>query len=162
MVAKYNGWSKEERAMNLAANLKESARSILPTDPNDPIPSYGEQCERLRESFGPLKQASYHRAEISAITRGPKETVRALIERLRPVAVLAYPHVSDRAERENMLVDPFIDALTDAEQREYVHLLTPKTVQATNAAELYEATLGIEAKRVEASAANDREGRKKV
>ena len=117
MVAKYIGWSEEECAVNLSANLKGPARSILPTDPNDPVPSYGELCERLRESFDPLRQASYHRAEISAITRKPKETVRALVEQLRPVGVLAYPHMSDRAERENILVDPFIDALTDAEQR---------------------------------------------
>ena len=86
-----------------------------------------------------------------------------MVEQLRPVAVLAYPHVSDRAERENMLVDLFIDALTDAEQRRYVRLLTLKTLrEAIDAAELNEATSGIEAKRLEASAANDREGRKKV
>ena len=134
-------------------------------DPNDPVPSYEELCEKLRESFGPLRQTSYHRAEFSTITRGPTETVRALVERLRPVTVLAYPHVFNRAERENMLVDPFIDDLTDAEQRRFVRLLTPKTLrEVVDAAELYEATLVIEAKRVEASAsaANYREGRKKV
>ena len=64
-----------------------------------------------------------------------------------------------------MLVDPFIDVLTDAEQRRYVRLLTPKTLrEAADAAELYEAMSGIEAKRVETSvsAANVWEGRKKV
>ena len=90
MVAKYNGWSEEECALNLAVSLKGLARSILPTDPNDPVPSYGELCERLREGFGPLRQASYHRSELSAIMRGPKETVRALVERLRPVPLLSF------------------------------------------------------------------------
>ena len=73
MVAKYNGWS-EECAVNLAASLKGPARSILQTDPNDPVPSYRELCERLRESFGPLIQVSSHRAKLRAITRGPKES----------------------------------------------------------------------------------------
>ena len=82
----------------------------------------------------------------------PKETVRSLVNRLRSISKLAYPDIPEGPLRENLLIEPFIRALTDIEQRKCTREHTPITRKvAADVAELYEMTNGIEQKRVDSA-----------
>jgi hypothetical protein len=163
LIAEYNGWTDREKAIALAASLKGNARLVLPTDGLARTITFEQLCERLRESFGPVRQSSYHITALNAVTRRVRETVRALVDRLRPMARLAYPNIEDLAQREKLLIEPFIGALTDMEQRLFVRNRMPFTLkEAADAAELYENNHGIEEKRTDTVAEQNKQDKRKV
>lgn len=161
MIADYNGWQEEERKFHLAASLKDKARQVLPADGRLTSITYAQLCERLIKRFGPGKQAAPNVAALNSLARRSSETIRALADRARPYAKWGYPQVTDEETRDTLLIMPFISALIDKEQRTFVLNRKPATLEeAIEAAELFEATSGIEAKRSDAS--DDKAGKKAI
>lgn len=148
MIADYNGWQEEERKFHLAASLKDKARQVLHADGRLTSITYAQLCERLVKRFGPGKQSAPNVAALNSLARRSSETIRALADRARPYAKWGYPQVTDEETRDTLLIMPFISALVDKEQRTFVLNRKPATLEeAIEAAELFEATSGIEAKR---------------
>ena len=150
MIASYNGWSDADKALELSASLRGNARQTVLAAPDAASLTYVELCQRLRESYGPVLQPVFHATALDAVTRRPKETVRQLVDRLRPMGQLAYPRITDMSQREELLTRHFISALTDADQRKFVLRDLPTTLAAAaTAAELYETINRAEERRAD-------------
>ena len=150
-AAKYNGWTEEEKLANLVLCLKGKARRVLPIDGSADRMTYDQLCVRLCNSFGPAKLSSHHITVLNAMRRGEKETIRELVDRMQPTAQHAYGSITDDSLRNKLLIEPFVGALNNAEQRAFVRDRAPTTFdEAVDAAELFESNRGIEAKRADA------------
>jgi len=150
-AARYNGWSEDEKLANLVLCLKGKARRVLPIDGSADRMTYEQLCTRLCNSFGPAKLASHHITSLNAMRRGDKESIRELVDRMQPIAQHAYGSITDDTLRNKLLVEPFVGALNDANQRAFVRDRAPATFDdAVDAAELYESNRGIEAKHADA------------
>ena len=139
LAATKNRWPTKDWGVELALRLRGEARNlILPEADSDP-PTFKRAVKQLRERFGEPKNPSYHVAQMRARRRKEKETVPELAQWFKKMGLRAYP--SERAStRDRILLDTFIRALPDEQQRCYIWDKEPEGLEdAVSAALRYEA-----------------------
>ena len=138
LAATKNRWPSKEWGMELALRLRGEARNlILPEADSDP-PTFTKAVKQLRERFGEPKNPSYHVAQMRARRRKEKETIPELAQWFKKMGLRAYP-AERNATRDRILLDTFVRALPDEQQRGYIWDKEPEGLEdAVSAALRYE------------------------
>ena len=140
MVSAWNGWSLEDRAVQLSMNLTGVARQAWADcfcDQTPPI-SYDALVSALTQRFKPEGQGEVYKAEFWHRLRMKDESFMEYGCALRRLAIRAFPKIPYEA-REDLIVDQFLQSLADTEMCRHVSLAHPSGVeQAISMATEYE------------------------
>ena len=147
MVARLNGWPEDEWGTILATFLDDKARRLLPRDPSAEPPEFSELSKQLVARFGHEGQPSYFAALLQSVSRRDGQSLHELRSAVEEMAERAYPGM-EPAERRRVCLEPFINALTNEEQRKSVRLARPKDIdEAAEVAVVFENALKTEARK---------------
>ena len=147
MVAKLNRWPEDEWGTILATFLDDKARRLLPRDPSAEPPNFSELCKQLISRFGHEGQPSYFAALLQSVSRRDGQSIHELKNAVEEMAERAYPGM-EPAERRRVCLEPFINALSNEEQRKNVRLARPKDIdEAAEIAVVFESALKTEARK---------------
>ena len=140
MVSAWNGWTMEEKAVQLTINLTGIARQAWVDsfcDSSTPI-SYDSLVVALTQRFKPDGQQEAYKAEFRHRTRKRDESFMEYGYALKRLAIRAFLKITHEA-REDLIVDQFLQGLADAEMRRHISLTHPSGVdQAVGLATEYE------------------------
>ena len=104
--------------MKLARLRGEARNVILPEIGSEP-PAYWKAMKQLRKRFGEPKHPSFHVAQMRGRRRKDKKNLPELAQWFKKIGLKAYP--SERTDtRDRILLDTFVRALPDEQQRCYV------------------------------------------
>ena len=135
LAAKKNGWPRSEWGEELALRLRGEARNIILPEIGCKPPTYDKTVQQLRERFGEPKHPSYHVAQMHARRRKDKESLPELAQWFKKMGLKAYP--SEHSDtRDRILLDTFVRALPDQQQRCYVWDKEPDGLEDALAAAL--------------------------
>ena len=140
MVSAWNGWSVDEKAMQLTINSTGIARQAWVDsfcDSTTPI-SYDAHVSALTQRFKPDGQEELYKAEFRHRVRKRDENFIEYGYAIRRLAIRAFPKIKHDA-REYLIMDQFLQGLTDVEMRRHITLAHPSGVdQAVSLATEYE------------------------
>ena len=140
MISAWNGWSLEDRAVQLSMNLTGVARQAWADsfcDQTSPI-SYDALVFALTQRFKPEGQEEVYKAGFRHRMREKDESFMEYGCALRRLAIRAIPKIRYEA-REDLIVDQFLQSLADTEMCRHVSLAHPSGVeQAISMATEYE------------------------
>ena len=137
-VSKWNGWSADDKAMQLAMALSGDARMVLTDLPAYVASDFNMLVKALRQRFCPEGHETAYKAEFRRRTRKTGETVREYGYALRRLAARAFPFIPQDA-REEWILDQFLAGLSDTEEKRHVQFAHPHTVEeAITLADEYE------------------------
>jgi hypothetical protein len=135
LAAKRNQWPEEEWGEELALRLRGEARNLILPQTKSKVPTFATVEKRLRERFGTLDNPSFHAAQLRARRRKDKESIPELLQWFQKEGLKAYPH-EKTSTRNRVLLDAFVKALPDEQQRRYVWDKEPEHLEAAAAAAL--------------------------
>ena len=140
MVSAWNGWTVEEKAVQLTINLTGITRQAWVDsfcDSSTPI-SYDSLVVALTQRFKPDGQQEAYKAEFHHRTRKRDRSFMEYGYALKRLAIRASPKITHEA-RNDLIVDQFLQSLADAEMRRHISLTHPSGVdQAVGLATEYE------------------------
>ena len=121
--ARFNGWSKYDKAAYLRNSLTGNASQLLRDAAKD---TYSELVGKLERRYGTKGQQERFRAEIRCRRRKKDESVAELAEAIRGLMTLAYP--GDQTASTNAVIarDAFLTALNDPELEEKIRSREPE------------------------------------
>jgi len=128
LVADAQGWSVDERALQLVASLRGAALEVLGHFTGGQPLEYQQVVEALRRRFGHHQQSEVYRARLKARVRAKGEPLPQLAQELETLVRRAYPAASEDMVRE-LAKDQFVDALQDRELQLYVKQAHPKDMK---------------------------------
>ena len=129
MVTAWNGWTMEEKAVQLTIYLTGIARQAWVDsfcDSSTPI-SYDSLVVALTQRFKPDGQQGAYKAEFHHRTRKRDESFMECGYALKRLAIQAFLNITHEA-REDLTVDQFLKGLADAEMRRHISLTHPSGV----------------------------------
>ena len=127
-VADWNGWSYEEKGMQLAMSLQGQAQRVL-----GDVAYYGrgEDYEtlvgELSRRFNPVERETTYRLEFRNRVRRLNETVMEYGYSLRRLAIKAFPNIPYHCQEEWVL-DQFITGLNRPELKRHVQFGHPRNL----------------------------------
>ena len=127
LVAILNGWNEETKALELATNLRGSARSILADLDPDKRYHYESLVSALSARFEPDYQADMYLAQIRNRTRQKSESLPELGQAIKRLARYALPSAPSSV-RQWLSLTQFTEALNNESLEYAVKQARPKTV----------------------------------
>ena len=127
LVAILNGWNEETRALELATNLRGSARSIIADLDPDKRYHYESLVSALSVRFEPDYQADMYLAQIRNRTRQQSESLPELGQAVKRLARYALPSAPSSV-RQWLALTQFTEALNNESVEYAVKQARPKTV----------------------------------
>ena len=127
LVAILNGWNEETKALELATNLRGSARSILADLDPDQRYHYESLVSALSARFEPDYQADMYLAQIRSRTRQQSESLPELGQAIKRLARYALPSAPSSV-RQWLALTQFTEALNNESLEYAVKQARPKTV----------------------------------
>ena len=127
LVAIQNGWNEETKALELATNLRGSARSILADLDPDKRYHYESLVSVLSARFEPDYQADMYLAQIRNRTRQKSESLPELGQAIKRLARYAFPSAPSSV-RQWLSLTQFTEALNNESLEYAVKQARPKTV----------------------------------
>ena len=119
LLAQGQGWSAQEKALQLVASLRGPALEILAHMTVSQRSSYIAVVEVLRRRFGSVFQAEVYREQLKGRTRRPGESLPQLAQAVESLVRHAYPVAAE--EMVTVLSrDAFIDALEEQQVQIYM------------------------------------------
>ena len=161
MLATAQGWTEEERALQLATSLRGPALEILSHLPATKQASFTSLSEALQRRFGHSHQAEVYRAQLKKRARQKGETLSQLAQDVEALVRRAYPAAGE--DMTTVLArDAFVDALQDHQLQIYVKQAHPGDLQVALARAMeFEAFLKTSSRLADyAKPRNDVRGRK--
>ena len=138
-VAEWNGWSYEEKGMQLAMSLQGQAQRVL-----GDVAHYGGtedyECllHELSRRFNPVERETTYRIEFRNRVRKANESVMEFGYTLRRLAVRAFPNIPHDCQ-EQWVLDQFVLGLDRPELKKHVQFGHPRTLnEAISLAMKYE------------------------
>ncbi|KAJ8027625.1 hypothetical protein HOLleu_32824 [Holothuria leucospilota] len=128
IIADLNHWDLYTRAMNMAANLRGPAQSLLADLQEDHRRNYATLTEALKQRFGPENQTELHKALLRTRSRRQGETLPELGQDLKRQVGRAYPDAPTPMQ-DALAKDYFIDCLQDPDTRWRVFQARPHSLQ---------------------------------
>ena len=151
MAAKLGQWPEDQQGAILATLLQGNARRLLPTDPSAPVPTFNELSCQLRARFGTEAEPSYFVTLLNTRVRREKEGLNELKLAIIELSEKAYLDVKIESRRV-LVIEPFVRALTDPEQRKAVRMARPKSIdEAVQAAVTFESAARTESRQEKAN-----------
>ena len=146
MAAKLGQWPEDQQGAILATLLQGNTRRLLPTDPSASVPTFNELNCQLRARFGTEAEPSYFVTLLNTRVRREKEGLNELKLAIIELSEKAYPDVKIESKRV-LVIEPFVRALTDPEQRKAVRMARPKSIdEAVQAAVTFESAARTESR----------------
>ena len=127
LVAILNGWNEETKALELATNLRGSARSIFADLDPDTRYDYESLLSALSARFEPDYQADVYLAQIRNRTRQKSESLPELGQAIKRLARYALPSAPSSV-RQWLALTQFTEALNNESLEYAVKQARPKTV----------------------------------
>ena len=127
LVAILNGWNEEAKALELATNLRGSARSILADLDPDKRYDYESLVSALSARFEPDYQADMYLAQIRNRTRQKSESLPELGQAIKRLARYALPSAPSNV-RQWLALTQFTEALNNEPLEFAVKQARPETV----------------------------------
>ena len=127
LVAILNGWNEETKALELATNLRGSARSILADLDPDKRYHYESLVSALSARFEPDYQTDMYLAQIRNRTRQKSESLPELGHAIKRLARYALPSAPSSV-RQWLALTQFTEALNNESLEYAVKQARPKTV----------------------------------
>ena len=126
-MAILNGWNDETKALELATNLRGSARNILADLDPDQRYHYESLVSALSARFEPDYQADMYLAQIRNRTRQKSESLPELGQAIKRLARYALPSAPSSV-RQWLALTQFTEALNNESLEYAVKQARPKTV----------------------------------
>ena len=129
MVSLWNGWSEEEKAVQLSMSLTGAARQAWSDsfcDGRIPL-TYGSLVSALTQRFKPEGQEEAFKAEFCHRMRRKDESSLEFAHNLRKLAIGAFPRIN-HVSREELVVDQFLVGLSEVDMHRHVSLSHPANV----------------------------------
>jgi len=126
-VSEINGWLPH-RLQYLWAHLSGVALEYADGLPEKEITDYESLCDAMDSRFGAARMTSIYRTELSSRLRQEGESMSALGQDIRRLVNFAYPTYPPEA-KEDLAVERFREALTDAAQRLSISQGKPTTLE---------------------------------
>ena len=114
LFADHNNWDNRLRAINLAMNLRGTARSVLSDLGQAQRGDFGALVSALSACFGLVHQSEMYRVKMKSRVRRKGESIPELAQDIRKLVRLAYP-LAPVEVREQLAKDCFVDAMNDSE-----------------------------------------------
>ena len=127
IVARWNGWNEEEMGSVLASSLRGSAQQVLRDLPADEVENYESLVQALSRRFQPKGREGLHKDELKSRKKRRDETVAEYGFALNQIATSAYPRMPPK-DREEIVIDQFIDNLPTIDLQRHVKFGNPKTL----------------------------------
>jgi hypothetical protein len=128
-VAEINRWGDIEKALELAACLRDAAQGVLSDMRPESRKSYGDLVEALKNRFQPDNQAELYRAQMKNRLRKRAESLSELSHDVKRLVRFAYPAAAEEV-REHLARDCFIDSLNNSDMEWAVFQGKPASVDA--------------------------------
>ena len=109
-------------------NLSSTAVAYAESLPDRRTRTYAELSEALEKRFGDSRLADVYKAELRARQRKEGESIPALVQEIRHLVQYAYPGIGNEGVEE-LAIEMFREALTNAEQRMSVHQAHAKNLE---------------------------------
>lgn len=127
LQARLARWPKAEWGLRVLTALDGRAKGLFAAEEVDDDVTYEEAVELLQTNFGPEVSTAAWTHELGLLRRGDKETLTQLAMRAKELAVKAWPTLTMK-QRSEMVVQHFINALPDEQQRGHVWASCPVTL----------------------------------
>ena len=118
-VAKWNGWSHEEKGIQLAMNLREAARKVLGCLTDFEVDDYDVLCSVLKMKFSPKERVPMYRSEFTNRKKSNGDSVSDFGFSLSRLVNRADGDLPWDA-RETIVVEQFIHGLDDTDLKRHV------------------------------------------
>ena len=129
LVAQWNKWTDEEKAIQLGASLRGVAQKVLGDAPLAERLDYDRIKIALQQRFAPKDRQAIFKTELRNRKRKRSETLREYGYAIRRLVGQAFPTYGSDAQEE-MAIDYFIQGLTVGEVKIHVQLNHPTTLEA--------------------------------
>ena len=129
MVSLWNGWSEEEKAVQLSMSLTSAARQAWSDsfcDGRIPL-TYGSLVSALTQKFKPEGQEEAFKVEFCHRMRRNDESFIEFGHNPRRLTITAFPRIN-HVSREELVVDQFLVGLSEVDMRRHVSLSHPAKV----------------------------------
>ena len=127
-ASKVNRWTEDDRIELLCLHLEGTALEFVNGLPVGRVQRFEDLVEALEGRFGTERMATVFKCELRQRKRKRGESLPDLGQELRRLYRLAYPRATQE-EQEEQLVDRFIEALGDRQQRLEVRRGRPQTLE---------------------------------
>ena len=132
-----NGWGDPQKAQFLAVmRLRDAAQRFYNTLPVARKHNWQHVCQDMGQRFAPAATAPLFKAQFKARRRAAGEGLATLADELRRMVVKAYPNMPE-GDRNELVRDQFIEALTPVSLRVRLQENPPATIQAAVEAALH-------------------------
>jgi predicted transcriptional regulator len=126
-VCRINGW-EGKRLDYLWVNLSSTALAYAENLPRRRTSTYRALVKSLEERFGDSKLADIYKAELRTRRRKEEESLQELGQEIRRLVQYAYPGVGINGVEE-LAIERFREALSNADQRMSVHQAHPRNLE---------------------------------
>lgn len=127
-VADWNGWTHQEKALQLSMCLRGAAKQVLTEVHPMKEGDYDYLVELLVRQFDYSERQQMYRAEFRRQSRKAGEVPMEFSMALRRMALKAYPDIATSA-REQCILQQFLQGLGGKKIRKHVSLGRPITVE---------------------------------
>jgi len=124
LTARRNGWSEQEKALNLLCALDGPARNLLAEVDIDTA-SYATVTHLLTKRFGPVLLPEVHEQALNEVKLSRNQSIRELTAEVTRLCKLAYPELDENA-RERFSIKALINAIPDKDATFYVREKEPR------------------------------------
>ena len=137
-IAKWNGWSDGEKGLQLVTCLRGRAQRVLSEIPSDQREDFATLSEFLARRFNPPNRENAFRFELRQHKKLAKESLMEYGGEVLRLGQKAYPNFPPEAI-DQIATDQFVKGLPDPEQKKYVDLENPGSLdEAVSLALQYE------------------------
>ncbi len=127
LLSKINNWNDHTKALELATSLKGQALQVLTELQPQQRESYVALVAALTARFDPSNVTELYRAKLKERVRGENETLPELAHDIQYLTRKAYPSMDTHA-REHLILEKFIESLSDLELEWYVFQSKPQNI----------------------------------
>ena len=128
-VSRWNGWSEEEKAQQLAMSLRGKAQTLLGELSDYQLRDFDFLKSVLDRRYCPTERRSTYRNDFRYRKRRKDEGIMDYASSLRRLAAKAHPHLNP-FDRDVLIVDQFTYGLSSPEIMKHVQFGHPMTLDA--------------------------------
>ena len=134
--AMINGWGDPQKAQFLAVRVRDAAQRFYNAIPVARKHNWQHVCHDMAQRFAPAATAPLFKAQFKSRRRAAGENLADLADELRRMVSRAYPNMAE-GDRNELVRDQFIEALTPVALRVRLQENPPATIQAAVEAALH-------------------------
>ncbi|CAG2247527.1 unnamed protein product [Mytilus edulis] len=128
--ASWNRWTEHEKAQQLSMSLRGTAQKLLGDLKPELVKSYDSLKSVLAQRFNPKERVTAYRCEFRSRIRKRGESLADFGYALRRLVRLAYPEGEYNTVLEQLVINQFINGLSNVEMEKHVQFAHPQTLEA--------------------------------